>query len=109
MCATSPEMMLSAGYRKAQRLLSGWLEHDRTARRQVFTVRAAIAGLSAPDRHSLSRWLAWLQVVAISRGGSILGRLQRLDPALGASTELALAHLPVDIAGEAFRKRRKSA
>jgi hypothetical protein len=102
-------MMLSAGYRKAQRLLSEWLERDGTARRQVFTIRAAIAGLSAPDRHSLSRWLAWLQVAAISRGVSILGRLQRLEPTLGASTELALARLPVDIAGETFRKHRKSA
>ncbi|GFZ92271.1 hypothetical protein [Dyella caseinilytica] len=109
MCVTIPEMALSAGYRKAQRLLSGWLEHDRTARRQVFMMRATIAALSAPDRHSLSRWLAWLHVAAISRGESILARIQRLDPALGASTELALARLPVNIVGEMLSKHRKSA
>jgi len=102
-------MTLSAGYRKAQRLLSGWLEHDRTARRQVFTIRATIAALSAPDRHSLSRWLAWLQVAAVSRGESIMLRIQRLDPVLGTSTELALARLPVNIVGEILRKHRKSA
>ncbi|MBE1160380.1 hypothetical protein [Dyella acidiphila] len=109
MCATTPEMALSAAYRKAQRLLAAWLERDRTAHRQVFTLRAAIAGLDARDQHSLSRWLAWLDVAAISRGESILPRLWRLDPALGTSTELALAQLPVGIAGETLRKRRKSA
>jgi hypothetical protein len=102
-------MTLSAGYRKAQRLLSGWLERDRTARRQVFTIRATIAALSASDRHSLSRWLAWLQVAAVGRGKSILARVQRLEPALGASTESALARLPVEIVGETLRKHRKSA
>jgi hypothetical protein len=109
MCATIPEMTLSAGYRKAQRLLSGWLEHDRTARRQVFTMRATVAALSAADRHSLSRWLAWLHVAAVSRGESVLTRIQKLDPVLGASAELALARLPVNIVGETLRNRRKSA
>jgi hypothetical protein len=102
-------MALSAPYRKAQRLLAAWLEHDRTAVRQVFAVRAAIAGLDARDRHSLSRWLAWLSLAAMSRGESMLVRIQRLDPALGASTEWALLRLPVDIAGETLRKHRKSA
>ena len=109
MCATTPEMALSAAYRKAQRLLAAWLERNRTAYGQVFAVRAAIAGLDARDRHSLSRWLAWLNVAAMSRGESILPRIQRLDPALGSSTELVLARLPLDIAGEMLRKRRKSA
>jgi hypothetical protein len=109
MCATIPEMALSAAYRKAQRLLAAWLEHDRTAIRQVFAVRAAIAALDARDRYSLSRWLAWLNVAAMSRSESILVRIQRLDPALGASTEWALARLPVDMAGEMLRKPRKSA
>ena len=109
MCATIPEMALSAAYRNAQRLVAAWLEHDRTAARQVFAVRAAIAGLDARDRHSLSRWLAWLGVAEMSRGKSILWRIHRLDPALGISTEWALARLPVDMAGEALRKHRKSA
>jgi hypothetical protein len=109
MCATIPEMALSASYRKAQRLLAAWLERDRTAYRQVFAMRRAVAGLDARDRHSLSRWLAWLCVAAISRGESILERIQRLDPALGASTELALSRLPVDVVGETLSKRRKSA
>jgi hypothetical protein len=102
-------MALSAAYRKAQRLLAAWLEHDRTAIRQVFAVRAAVAGLTPRDRHSLSRWLAWLSVAAMSRGDSILVRIQRLDPALGASTEQALAGLPIDMAGETLRQHRKSA
>jgi hypothetical protein len=109
MCATIPEMTLSEAYRKAQRLLAGWLEHDGTARRQVFSVRAAIAGLSATDRHSLSRWLAWLQVAAVSRGESILTRIQRLDPTLGLSIEQALTRLPVNVVGETLRNHRKSA
>jgi hypothetical protein len=109
MCATIPEMALSAAYRKAQRLLAEWLERDRTAQRQVFHVRAAIAALDARDRHSLSRWLAWLNVAAVSRGESILSRLQRLDSALGTSTEWALARLPVDMPGETLRQPRKSA
>jgi hypothetical protein len=109
MCATTPEMALSAPYRKAQRLLAAWLEHDRTAIRQVFAVRAAIAGLDARDRHSLSRWLAWLSLAAMTRGESMLVRIQRLDPALGASTEWALSRLPLEMAGETLRKHRKSA
>jgi hypothetical protein len=109
MCATFPEMALSAAYRKAQRLLGAWLERERTADRQVFDLRAAIAALDARDRHSLSRWLAWLNVAALSRGESMLGRIQRLDPALGISTEGALAQLPVGVVGEMLRKHRKSA
>jgi hypothetical protein len=109
MCATIPEMALGAAYRKAQRLLAEWLERDRTARRQVFNVRAAVAALDARDRHTLSRWLAWLNVAAMSRGESILGRLHWLDPALGTSTEGALSRLPVDMLGETLRKARKSA
>jgi hypothetical protein len=109
MCATFPEMALSAAYRKAQQGLAAWLERDRTAARQVFDLRAAVAALDARDRHSLSRWLAWLHVAALSRGDSILGRILRLDPALGASTEKALAGLPVEMVGEVLRKYRKSA
>jgi hypothetical protein len=67
MCATSPEIVLSPAYRKAQRLLSAWLERDRTAHRQVFAMRAAIAALDARDRHSLSRWLAWLCVATVEK------------------------------------------
>ena len=109
MCATIPEMALSAPYRKAQRLLSAWMERDRTIHKQVFAVRTAVAALDARDRHSLSRWLAWLCVAAMSRGESILSRIQRLDAALGASTEGALARLPADIVGETLRNHRKTA
>ena len=109
MCATIPEMALSAPYRKAQRLLAAWLERDRTIQKQIFAVRTAVAALDARDRHNLSRWLAWLCVAGMSRGDSILSRIQRLDAALGASTEGALAHLPADIVGETLRNHRKTA
>ncbi|GLQ98384.1 hypothetical protein [Dyella mobilis] len=102
-------MALSAPYRKAQQRLAAWLERDRTATRQVFDLRSALASLDARDRHSLSRWLAWLAVAARSRGESILGRIQRLDPTLASSTREALKRLPIEVVGEMLRKHRKSA
>jgi hypothetical protein len=95
MCATTPELTLSAPYRQAQRLLATWLERDRTrARRQVFVLRTALAALNATERHSLARWLAWLCVAGASRGDAILGRIRRLDEMLGKSTFEALSRLP---------------
>jgi hypothetical protein len=102
-------MALSAAYRKAQRQFSQWLEGGRTARRQVFAIRTTIAALDAADRHRLSRWLAWWCVAAMGRGGQVLGRIDRLDPMLGASTEAALSMLPVGIDTRVFRHHRKSA
>jgi hypothetical protein len=102
-------MALSAAYRKAQRLLSVWLEGGRTARRQVFAIRATIARLDALDRHRLSRWLAWWCVAATSQGKRMLGRIDRLDPALGASTELALSQLPSGFDASVVRHHRKCA
>ena len=110
MCETTPELALTAPYRHAQRLLADWLERDRIdALRELFTVRAAVAGLNGVEQHSLSRWLAWLCVAAASRGESILGRIRRLDLTLGASTEKALSHLPAGMDFQAVRNRRKSA
>ncbi|MFC3651814.1 hypothetical protein ACFONN_09685 [Dyella humi] len=102
-------MALSAPYRKIQRLLSEWLEGGRTARRQVFAIRATIAALDALDRHRLSRWLAWWCVAAAGRGKWMLGRIERLDPALGASTEAALSGLPFGVDASVVRHHRKSA
>ena len=102
-------MALSAAYRKAQRLLSAWLEGGRTARRQVFAIRATIARLDASERHRLSRWLAWWCVAAAGQGERMLGRIDRLDPALGASTELSLSHLPFGFDASVVRHHRKSA
>lgn len=102
-------MALSAAYRKAQRLLSAWLEGGRTARGQVFAIRATIARLDASERHRLSRWLAWWCVSAAGQGERMLSRIDRLDPALGASTELALSHLPFGIDASVVRHHRKSA
>lgn len=109
MCATTPEMALSAPYRKIQRLLSEWVEGNRTARRQVFAIRAVVATLDATDKHRLCRWLAWLCVAAGYRGERLLGRIERLDAALGASTEAALAKLPPGVEMDMLRTRRKSA
>jgi hypothetical protein len=110
MCETTPELVLSTPYRQAQRLLAAWLERDVVeALRQVFVVRAVVAGLSAVEQHSLSRWLAWLCVSAASREESILGRIRRLDSSLGASTEKALSHLPAGMDFQAVLSRRKSA
>ena len=110
MCPTFPELALSAPYRQAQRLLADWLERERSgAQRQVFAVRAAVAGLNATERHSLSRWLAWLCVAAASRGESILGRVRRLDLTLGASTMDALSHLPAGFDFTAMLHHRKRA
>jgi hypothetical protein len=110
MCETTPELVLSAPYRQAQRLLSEWLEWDVVeALRQVFAVRAALASLSTVEQHRLSRWLAWLCVSAASRGESILGRLRRLDLNLGTSTEKALSQLPAGMNFLALGSRRKSA
>ena len=106
----TPELVLSTPYRQAQRLLADWLERDVVqALRQVFAVRAAVAGLSAVEQHTLSRWLAWLCVSATSREESILGRIRRLDLSLGASTEKALSQLPAGVDFQALRERRKSA
>ncbi|WP_147293332.1 hypothetical protein [Dyella monticola] len=109
MCATIPEMALSAPYRKAQRLLSAWLEGGRTARRQVFTIRAVLPALDAADKHRLSRWLAWLCVAAGARGEWLLRRIERLDPAFGASTAAALLQLPIEVGLSIVRDHRKSA
>lgn len=109
MCATIPEMALSAPFRKAQRLLSEWLEGGRTARRQVFAIRALIPTLDVSDKHRLCRWLAWWCVAAGQRGGWLLGRIERLDAVLGASTEKALSLLPVGVDLSAVRNHRKSA
>ena len=109
MCATTPEMALSAPYRKTQRLLSNWLEGGRTARRQVFAIRAVMPTLDATDKHRLCRWLAWWCVAAGYRGEWLLGRIKRLDAALGASTEAALARLPLGVDPSMLRTRRKSA
>ncbi|HTV85220.1 MAG TPA: hypothetical protein VME63_07430 [Dyella sp.] len=88
-------MTLSAPYRTAQRLLASWLEGDRIrARSQVFALRTALAALNATERHSLSRWVAWLCVAAASRGESILGRIRQLDDMLGRMTFQALSQLP---------------
>jgi len=107
---TFPELVLSAPYRQAQRLLADWLERDRARMQgQVFAVRTALASLNAAERHSLSRWLAWLCVAAASRGTSILGRIRWLDLMLGASTIDALARLPAGIASRALLQGRKSA
>ena len=102
-------MALSPPYRKAQRLLSEWLEAGRTARRQVFAIRALIPTLDASDKHRLCRWLAWWCVAAGHRGEWLLGRIKRLDAALGISTEMALAHLPVGVGLSTVRDHRKSA
>ncbi|HUA79464.1 MAG TPA: hypothetical protein VL997_03770 [Dyella sp.] len=109
MCATTPELALSAHYRKAQRLLSGWLESGWTARRQVFAIRTALAALDAVDRHRLTRWLAWWCLAFARRGEWLLGRIERLDPVLGASTELALSQLPMSIDPSMILRARKSA
>lgn len=109
MCATHPELALSAPYRKAQRRLAEWLEPRRTARRQLFAVRGALAQLDAAERHSLSRWLAWLCMAGMSRGDSLLGRIRRLDAALCASTEAALMQLPAMTHLSAIRHPRRSA
>ena len=109
MCVTTPEMALSAPYRKIQRLLSAWLDEGRTARRQVFAIRALIPTLDATDKHRLCRWLAWWCVAAGYRGKWLLGRIVRLDPALGASTEVALSQLPLGVGLGAVRSHRKSA
>ena len=95
MCSTTPELTLSAPYRQAQRLLATWLDRDRIrARRQVFALRTAVAALNAAERHSLSRWLAWLCVAGASRGEAILGRIRQVDEMLGKSTFEALSRLP---------------
>jgi hypothetical protein len=110
MCATTPELKLSAPYREAQRLLADWLERDLLgAQRQVFAVRAAVARLSTHERHSLSRWLAWLCVAAASHGGSILGRIRRLDDRLGANTFDALSRLPSSMQFQLVLLHRKRA
>jgi hypothetical protein len=110
MCETTPELALSTPYRDAQRLLADWLERNVVeALRRIFAVRAALAGLSPVEQHSLSRWLAWLCVAAARCGESILGRIHRLDLNLGASTEKALSYLPSGIDFQALRNRRKSA
>lgn len=109
MCVTTPEMALSAPYRKAQRLLSEWLEGGRTARRQVFAIRALLPTLDVSDKHRLCRWLAWWCVAAGQRGEWLLGRIQRLDAVLGTSTEKALSQLPAGMGLSAIRDHRKSA
>lgn len=109
MCVTTPEMALSAPYRKIQRLLSEWLEDSRTARRQVFAIRALVPTLDAVDKHRLCRWLAWWCVAAGSRGEQLLARIERLDPALGAGAEAALSRLPLGAGLSAVRVHRKSA
>jgi len=109
MCVTIPEMALSAPFRKAQRLLSEWLEGGRTARRQVFAIRALIPVLDESDKHRLCRWLAWWCVAADFRGKGLLGRIERLDAALGASTAAALSYLPAGVGLSTVRHHRKSA
>ena len=110
MCATTPELRLSAPYRQAQRLLAVWLERGLTrATRQVFALRTAVAALSITERHSLSRWLAWLCVAGASRGESILERIRRLDDMLGKSTFDALSRLPANASFLPVQQRWKSA
>ena len=109
MCATIPEMALSAPFRKAQRLLSAWLEGGRTARRQVFAIRALVSVLDEGDKHRLCRWLAWWCVAADYRGKGLLGRIERLDAALGASTAAALSCLPAGAGLSTVGRHRKSA
>ncbi|RUL70988.1 hypothetical protein [Dyella choica] len=109
MCATTPEMALSAPYRKIQRLLSGWLEDGRTARRQVFAIRAVLPTLDTIDKHRLCRWLAWWCVTAGPRGERLFARIERLDPGLGAGIEAALSQLPTGVGLSTVQSPRKSA
>lgn len=93
--ATAAELVLSAAYREAQRQLASWLERShREARRGVFALRTALAGLDAIERHRLARWLAWLCAAAGPRGVALHLRIRHLDGPLGEATATALAQLP---------------
>ncbi len=93
--ATAAELVLSATYREAQRTLAAWLERNhREARRTAFAARAAVAGLTAVERHRLARWLAWLCASTGQRGAAPLVRIHHLDGALGDATAAAVAQLP---------------
>ena len=96
MTTTIAELSLSPAYRHAQRAMSGWLEHGTARVRQAaFAARAALAGLDAPERGRLARWLAWLEVAARSRGAaSPEPRVRRLDASLHRAMQDAMARLP---------------
>ena len=59
-----------------------------------FAARAAVAGLTAVERHRLARWLAWLCASTGQRGAAPLVRIHHLDGALGDATAAAVARLP---------------
>ncbi|MBB3227780.1 hypothetical protein FHW69_002412 [Luteibacter sp. Sphag1AF] len=96
MSNTSPELLLSPAYRQAQRALSAWIEQTGTgARQHAFIVRASLGALSATERGSLARWVAWLCVAGESRGDlSLFTRIRRLDTSIQTSVDEALSRLP---------------
>lgn len=96
MTTTMSELCLSPTYRLAQRAVAGWLEHGSARMRQAaFAARAALAGLDAPERGRLARWLAWLEVAAQSQGAaSPEPRVRRLDTSLHQAMQDAMARLP---------------
>lgn len=111
MTSTIAELSLSGPYRHAQRILAAWLEQGQAlARRRAFAVRVALAALSAPERHRLARWLAWLAVAAESRRQPpLLPRIRLLDIPLGQAAEDAFARLPVDKASKPADNQRLTA
>ena len=111
MSTTIAELSLSPAYRLAQRSVSSWLERGQDgARRAAFAARAALAGLDAVERGRLARWLAWLEVAALSRGEeSPQSRVGRLDASLHQAVEDALARLPGGLLDTTRKLHRKSA
>ena len=96
MSTTVAELSLSPAYRLAQRALASWLERGHGgARLAAFAARSALAALDPTERGRIARWLAWLEVAALSRGlASPEARVRRLDASLHQAMQDAFGRLP---------------
>jgi len=105
--STTVELILSPGYRQAQRAIALWIEQNgASARRQAFAARATLSALETVELGRLARWLAWLCVAGVSCGDeSLLDRIRRLDGSLYANVDAALDLLPATAALEGQRLR----
>lgn len=85
--STSYELALSPAYKRSQRALSRWLDHDASAPPTLFRARTALKALSGSERTQLARWLGALAYAARCNGNlALLARVERLQARLNQYT-----------------------
>lgn len=81
--STSYELALSPAYKRSQRALSRWLDHDANGQPTLFRARAAFKALSGNERTQLARWLDALAYAArCNNNQPLLARVERLQARL---------------------------